>query len=245
MRALSAGELLGVWERGLALSPAQRALILLAAGMDDRPLEELANLTIGERDARLLALREDIFGTQLRSLTNCPVCDERLEFQIATPDLLGAKSPSRSGDHLQMQAAEYAIEFRLPTSLDLASLDPAIGGAENREQLLRHCVLTARRGETEIGLADLPEEAVVALTERMAAADPQADLQLTLACPECHHTWQSPLDIVSYFWSEIQAWANRLLREIHALASAYGWNEEEVLALSPWRRYAYLELIDS
>ena len=79
----------------------------------------------------------------------------------------------------------------------------------------------------------------------MAAADPQADLQLSLACPECQHTWQTPLDIVSYFWSEIQAWATRLLREIHALASAYGWNEAEVLALSSWRRRAYLELIES
>lgn len=244
MRALSAGELLGVWERGLAQSPAQRALILLAAGMCDLPLEELVKFTIGERDARLLALREDIFGPHLRSLTNCPACAERLEFQITTPDLLGA-NPSRSGDHLQVQAAEYEIEFRLPTCLDVASLDPAIGAAENREQLLRHCVLTARRGESEIGLADLPEEAVVALTERMAAADPQADLHLKLACPACQHTWQTPLDIVSYFWSEIQAWANRLLGEIHALASTYGWTEQEVLALSPWRRHAYLELIES
>jgi hypothetical protein len=244
MRALSAGELLSVWEHGLAQSPAQRALIFLAAGLRDVPLEELGKFTIGERDARLLALREDIFGPHLCSLTNCPACAERLEFQIATPDLLGA-TPSRSSDHLQVQAAEHAIEFRLPTSLDVASLDPATGAAENREQLLRRCVLRARRGETEIALADLPEEAVVALTERMAAADPQADLQLTLACPECRHTWRTPLDIVSYFWSEIQAWVNRLLREIHALASAYGWNEEEVLALSPWRRHAYLELIES
>jgi hypothetical protein len=244
MRALSAGELLEVWERGLALSPAQRALILLAAGLRDLPLEEVAKFTIGERDGRLLALRQDVFGPELRSLTNCPACNERLEFQIAISDLLGV-TPPRDGDRLQVQAAEHAIEFRLPTSLDVASLDPAVDEVANREQLLRRCVLTARRGETEIAPADLPEEAVIALTERMAAADPQADLQLSLACPGCQHTWQTPLDIVSYFWSEIQAWANGILREIHALASAYGWNEDEVLALSPWRRHAYLELIES
>lgn len=126
MRALSAGELLGVWERGLAQSPAQRALILLAAGMCDLPLEELVKFTIGERDACLLALREDIFGPHLRSLTNCPACAERLEFQITTPDLLGA-NPSRSGDHLQVQAAEYKSNsvFR-PASTSQASIPQSV-----------------------------------------------------------------------------------------------------------------------
>jgi hypothetical protein len=243
MRALSAGELLGVWERGLAQSPAQRALIMLAVASRNLPIEELALLTVGERDALLLSLREETFGPQLESLTSCPACAERLEFQITTFDLRPAASPNK--DPFQMNAAGHGIEFRLPTALDVASLDPAADPTTNRRLLLQRCVLAARRGDAEIPPAELPDEAVAELTQRMAAADPQADLQLSLACPGCQHTWQAPLDIVSYFWSEIQAWATRLLREIHALASAYGWNEAEVLALSSWRRRAYLELIES
>lgn len=243
MRALSAGELLGVWERGLAQSPAQRALVLLAVALPDLPIEELARLTVGERDTRLLSLREETFGPQLESLTSCPACAERLEFQITTSDLRASELPNK--ELFQMSAAGYAVEFRLPTALDVASLDPAGDPATNRRLLLQRCVLGARCGDAEIPAAELPDEAVAALTQRMAAADPQADLQLSLACPECQYTWQAPLDIVSYFWSEVQAWSTRLLREIHALASAYGWNEAEVLALSSWRRRAYLELIES
>lgn len=79
----------------------------------------------------------------------------------------------------------------------------------------------------------------------MAQLDPQGDIQLTLACPKCSHEWLSPLDIVSYLWREINTWAGRTLNEIHLIASAYGWREADILALSPRRRQTYLELIES
>ena len=43
-------------------------------------------------------------------------------------------------------------------------------------------------------------------------------------------------------WLEIDAWARRTLRDVHALASAYAWSERDVLALSPTRRTLYREL---
>ena len=76
----------------------------------------------------------------------------------------------------------------------------------------------------------------------MAETDPQADVQLALACPACGHTWQATFDIVSFFWSEINAWAYHTLREVHGLALAYGWTETDILALSPQRRQLYLEM---
>ena len=35
----------------------------------------------------------------------------------------------------------------------------------------------------------------------------------------------------------------RFLRDVHTLASTYGWREADILALSPWRRQYYLALI--
>ncbi len=243
MRALSAAELLHVWERGLAQSPAQRALILLTAASQDQAIEQLAQLTVGERDASLLALREETFGRRLGSLTNCPACAEQVELQIETSDLHATRPETNAP--LRVCLDDYTIEFRLPTSLDVASLDPLAGLAANRQDLLQRCLIRARRGETELRAAELPEEAVVAVSRRMAEVDPQADVQLSLRCPQCQHVWQPPLDIASYFWREIHAWAQRILREIHLLASAYGWREADILALNPWRRQSYLELIQS
>ena len=63
-----------------------------------------------------------------------------------------------------------------------------------------------------------------------------------LYCPECGHRWHATFDIVSFFWSEIDAWAYRTLHQVHRLASAYGWREADILAMSPWRRQFYLSL---
>jgi len=64
-----------------------------------------------------------------------------------------------------------------------------------------------------------------------------------LTCPSCGYAWPAPFDIASFFWTEVDAWARVLLREIHVLASAYHWCEEDILRLSPWRRRSYLEQI--
>ena len=48
------------------------------------------------------------------------------------------------------------------------------------------------------------------------------------------------LDIGSFVWAEIESRARRVLGEVHALASAYGWSEAETLSLSAVRRASYL-----
>jgi len=244
MRALSATEFLDVWEHGLAQSPAQRALTLVALACTETSLEELAQFSVGQRDAHLLALREQAFGSQLASITICPACAEQLQFHVSTADIRATSSNAELAAPLYLTHADYHVEFRLPTSLDLTSLDPAADIETNRQRLLQRCVTAAQRGDMEVATTELPMEVAAVIAQRMAEADPQADVQLALTCPKCQHAWQSTLDIVSYFWTEIDAWASRLLREVHALASAYGWREAEVLALSPCRRQAYLELIE-
>lgn len=243
MRGLSAGELLDVWERGLAQTPARRALLLLDRACD-QAAEGVAQFSVGRRDAELLALREQIFGSRLASLASCPACAGWVEFEVEAQDLR-ATAPHEIEEPLEVVTGGYAVQFRVPSSLDLARLDPAADPAINRQRLLQECVVQARCGDADVLPSALPPAVVAAMTQRMAEADPQAEVQLALACPQCRHQWQSTFDIVSYFWSEIHSWAGRALREIHALASAYGWREADVLALSPRRRQAYLKLIEA
>jgi hypothetical protein len=243
MRALSAGELLTVWEHGVNQRPSQRALALLAvACADDTPPDQFARLSIGQRDEKLLKLRERIFGPRLAATSACPACHEVLEFTVKAADIRVAPVVD-PGDGINLAHADYELQFRLPNTLDLAALDPTADRESNRRHLLSLCVTRARRGGVDVAPAELPSELLTAVSERMAEADPQADVQLDLACPQCEHRWQTPFDIVSFFWSEINAWALRILNDVHALASAYGWREEDILALTPARRQAYLELV--
>jgi hypothetical protein len=91
-------------------------------------------------------------------------------------------------------------------------------------------------------VSELPEAVVQEINRRMAEADPQADVQVTVSCAACGVAWQAMFDIASFLWGEVDRWARRMLHEVHVLASAYGWTEAEILRLGPWRRRVYLGL---
>ena len=247
MRSLSASELLNAWERALTQAPAQRALTLLIAAYPETPLETLAKLSIGQRDALLLTLREGLFGAQLLSLATCPSCGDLLELAFAVADIR-ATPPAKFEETFSVHLADYEVQFRLPNSLDLLACVPekAIAlhdPAAAQRVLLERCLLAAHhQGENQL-LDQLPGEVVAAIVTHMAEADPQADVQLDLSCPACGHHWQAIFDILAFLWSEIHAWALRTLREVHILASAYSWQEADILMMSPYRRRLYLELV--
>jgi hypothetical protein len=273
MRALSAAELLDVWERGQGRSLPQQALLLLAAAYPDLSADLLGQLSIGQRDARLLALREGTFGPQLVSMTTCPQCHEQLELTLTMADIhpptkgrrlrrqstgtdaerLSASAQGEPADAgpppkrgygvpMSLSVGGYDVQFRLPNSQDLLAVAGSGDVAAARRLLLERCLVAARRGDEDKSGAELPAGVVEAINQRMAQADPQADVRLALACPSCGHQWQAPFDIASFFWSELNVWAERTLYQVHSLARAYGWREADILALSPWRRQYYLNL---
>jgi hypothetical protein len=249
MRSLSAAELLNVWERGLTQSPVQRALALLAAASDDMPADTLAQLSIGRRDARLLTLREWAFGSHIAGVTACPGCGERLEMAFDVSEIRAAPRPP-AGDAVREETeaiefgtAGYALRFRLPNSSDLSAIANHADVVASRRLLFERCVLGAQHDDADVPAADLPGDVVAAVIAHMAEADPQAEVQIALICPACTQRWLAIFDILSFFWHEIDDWAQRILRDVHTLASAYGWREADILALSPRRRQFYLEMV--
>lgn len=240
MRPLSASELLSVWERGLVQSPIERALTLLVAANPESAPDDMARLSLGQRDAQLLTLREWMFGSQLVSLASCLNCGEQLELTFDVSDIRAGQT--RQGQALATSAAGYEVDMRLPNSLDLAAI-AGHNSIEARRLLFDRCVVRVQRAGVDAPLDQLPEDVKRAISEQMALADPQANVELALTCPACGHLWQAVFDIAAFFWSEINAWAIRLLREVHAIASAYGWREADIVALSPMRRQLYLDMI--
>jgi hypothetical protein len=243
MQPLSTSELLRVWEQGQSMPSYQKAMLILSAACPDESAQELAELSIGRRDSRLMTLRGLTFGPQLTSLTECPACNEKLEFSLNVADIR-CDAPESKNQLLQAQIGDYSIDFRPVNTVDL--MEAGRGAADlSRIQgmLIKRCVREIRRQEEKPAVEHLPPHVVEALTVRMTEADPQADIRLSLCCPACSHGWQAAFDIVSFFWSEIEDWALRTLREIHLLASAYAWREADILAMSSLRRHIYLGMI--
>jgi uncharacterized protein (UPF0212 family) len=241
--ALTAADLLNVWERGRSQSPVHRSLSLLQVAIRESTREALAQVGIGRRDAELLKLREKIFGSCMTGHANCPACGQQMEMNFTVAEVQTTPLPELPETCTEI-FGDCEISFRLPNSSDLATLVPGDNLAIQKRRLVQLCVLNAKSSGQPVVADQLLEDTVTALSERMSELDPQGDVQLALSCPQCSHHWDAPLDIASFVWSEIHAWAVRLLRDVHVLASAYGWRERDILAMSSWRRQAYLELIE-
>ncbi|HEY2069707.1 MAG TPA: hypothetical protein VGG48_09160 [Rhizomicrobium sp.] len=236
MQAPSATEALAVWERGAGHGAAERGLALLGLAYTGAAREALADLPLGTRDGALLDLREAMFGPRMESCANCPACGEMMEMGFSTRDL---HAPPPDDTALTLEADGYALRLRRLTTRDLLSLER--GDVESaRRDLVSRCLVSSANGGSV-----LPAPVVDAAAEALSRSDPQADIQLSITCASCGHAWRAPFDILSYLWTELDSWAQRILREVHVLARAYGWHESDILALSPARRRAYLEMVAS
>jgi hypothetical protein len=256
MRLITAQELLNVWEDGHSSTSTRRALLLLAAMHPGARQDALASLSIGQRDAELLRLRQALWGPRMAAVAVCPACQERLDLAVDIRDLLSmansaadsaansdeAGARSQAGE-ISLTQGDFRVAFRIPTTEDVLAAEEEEDVEAARSLILERCVLAAEQVGAHVSALELPAEVVGGIAERMAEADPLADIQLKIDCPSCQHRWSAAFDIVSFLWKEIEAWARRILSEVHTLASAYGWREAEILAMSAVRRQSYLEMV--
>src|SRR5687767_2172672 len=119
MHALSASQLLGVWERALERPHAERALALLTPACPELGPQELARLSVGRRDSLLLTLREWTFGPRLSCRARCERCGEALELGFEVSDIRAVQDASGDADALTLSLDGYEVTFRLPNSQDL------------------------------------------------------------------------------------------------------------------------------
>lgn len=235
-------QLLLAWERGYGKPPFLRAISLLALSLPNADIDTLMEISIGRRDAILLKLRRILFGNRLETLAGCTNCGETLELSFSTDEVLGENADSLPTDQTHLVEIENKqIGFRLPNTLDLIRLQQ-VAKEQRADDLLAACILRKESDNSacEQHLSDSDKEKIA---QAISQADPQAEILIDLKCAACDHQFQSRFDIVSFLWTEVNAWAERLLADIHALAKAYCWTETEILRLSPWRRQVYLNMV--
>jgi hypothetical protein len=235
MRALSSPDYLLILDQGLYLHPIDQALLLLTFASPETSYEHLADWPLGRRNTALIELHRLCFGSMLRGWTACSNCQEKLEFELDSRTLTKRAEDSEMSNGRPLVIGERA--FRLPSSRDLAQASAETDPASAALRLVEGCQLHAE-GKTPLTSDELEE-----IGERMEQADPMAEVSLMLQCPACERECSPSLNVVAFVWEEVSARARRLLYEVHALASTYGWTEREVLGLSDHRRAKYLEMV--
>jgi len=236
MRTLAAQDLLNAWEQALGQPGPMQTVPVLAAATGDAP-GAVARWSIARRDGALFELREHLFGRRAEAVLPCPACAADLEFEI---DLGRLRPAARADDEApaEVTIGGQRIRYRSPNSLDLE----AIAGLASADQA--RAALLARCAEAAGPAADLPGDALAEIAALIDGDQADAEVRLALSCPACGHEWSAPFDIAGFLWREVEEWAWRTLRQVHRLARAYGWTEDEVLALAPRRRQCYLDLLD-
>jgi len=221
---------------------ATRVLSECCVRLEDVPVDPdiIARLLVGDRDFLVLQLRRMTLGDRFAAVFSCPACKQAMDVEFLAQDILVEPRPQNASTFTWQSEDPHrtgrAIRFRLPNGADQEAvadflLDEAV------ETLLARCVID----DGGVPLSAAERAAVIAEMDRLA---PQIDLELDLHCPECGHSFTTPFDCTSFFFSELRAQNRHLMREVHYLALHYHWSEAEILSLQRDRRRGYLALLN-
>lgn len=175
----------------------------------------------------------DTLAARLR----CPLPGCGTDFEIALP--VGAIELPSSGDRVDVSLPDGRVAvIRQPT------------GDDQRRWLQNHYLSPADAVTTivqslivsgDVEPADGPS--LAAIGAALAELDPLVDFTVSCVCPSCDTPTDIAVDLEGLALARLAAVRRTLLADVHALASAYGWTESEVLAVPPERRLRYRELI--
>jgi|SRR6185437_7195347 len=236
MRSLTNSDLITLWERGSGMHPLDRGLLVLNTAFPDSRVQ-VADWILGQRNQALLELHCSLFGARLQAWAVCESCGEKMEFTLNARGFL--QQSNAAGEDATVEFNGQT--FRLPTSRDLAAASRQADVEQAAMKLIELCSRNAG-GSHRSNVKQWTSEDLEQVGDKMALADPLAEIRLAIACPACESESVETVDVTSFLWAKIEGCAKRLLWEVHTIASAYGWTESEVLALGPTRRARYVEM---
>jgi hypothetical protein len=241
MNFASSAHLLSLWDQAQGEKPGRQGLILLMRLADLTP-EKAGEYRVGERDAFLLRIRKQLFGSQAEAAATCPACGDVSEFSFDVDALMVTPQETMAEEYT---FGPYQFALRCPTALDasLVCSAPGLGAAE--EFLLGKCLRYVRHGDDYVSPDQyrlLPRDVRGFISATLERCDPQAAAVFEIQCRVCGTNWTELFDVVSFLWAEIADTAARALREVHELATSYGWAESEIVNMHPARRRFYLSM---
>jgi len=242
MTQVTPNAMLELWEKADGLHPIDRNLLLVHQVRPDLPVSLLADMPLGFINITLLQMRLALFGRTMSAIADCPHCQQILDLSLDSADMLEQLQSDNTGALRTVFIECEGYRFRSPTSRDLAVIYTESNPLDYALHLFQRCCVRFNE-PTCFGDQSASEKLMTRATELFDELDPAADLGFSIICEHCGQTDTISLDIGDYLWREIDRYIRSLLLEIHTLASAYGWSETMILALSANRRRQYLSMV--
>ena len=195
--------------------------------------EDAPRLPMVDRDRLLAGIYRGAFGDRVEADGRCGACGGAYTMSFGLAVLAESVQPDPDGPARGPDAdGRYQLDdvvFRLPTARDIAD---AAAADDPAAALLAACVVAG----DAVGRAAEIEAA-------MAAAGPTLDLDLDTTCPDCGAAQTPRFRIDAFLTQRLQQERPLLRREIHAIATAYGWSQASILDLTREDRQGYVGLI--
>jgi hypothetical protein len=197
-----------------------------------------AGLPAADLAATALIIRCCWLGDAIRTDTRCPDpdCRERIDVAFGIGSYIGHHQPRRpraaapAADTGWFTLTGTGVRFRVPTVGDLLAAESA---GQPAGGLARLCIEGA---EVSRALARRLDRALSAMA-------PSLDDLVGGNCPACGREVALRFDPISYTVADLRGAFSGIYTQAHALAAAYGWPEETILALPSRRRRQYAALI--
>lgn len=189
-------------------------------------------------EAAALIIRQRWIGDAIRADIRCPGpgCRERIDVSFGIDDYMGHHRPRQPRSVADAPARGWftltgaAVRFRIPTVADRLA---AASASHPEDALSERCV---EAPEVSRALARRLDRALSALA-------PSLNDLIGGSCPTCGQDVTMRFEPLGYTLAELRNAFSGIHGETHALASAYGWPEEAILALPRSRRRRYASII--
>ena len=185
-------------------------------------------LSITDHDRLLAAIFMRLYGDRAECHATCARCDQTFELELPLRSVIAEQDAQAADwgepDEAGWWTTDQGVRFRAPSSEEARQAD----GPTLRQRCLD--------GDTPIDFD---------LEEALATAAPILSIDLRVTCALCGAAQIARFDIATHLAKMLGREHPFLLREIHLLASGYGWSLGEILSLRRQDRRALAGLLAS
>ena len=208
------------------------------AGIQAEP-SVINRLCVADRQYLMLQIASMLEGDLFWMSSACSSCKSDFDICVRRSDL-PVKEAGQGYPFATIKLDGAEITCRIPVGKDQEKIE-RLSDDDALHLLLEHCVEAVNDNAPEKGFVDsLTQADISRIEDVLEDISPSVATRLLTRCPECDAEQVIELDPYALPVTE----TDNFYQEIHTLAMAYHWSEQDILSLPRSRRRTYLDLID-
>jgi hypothetical protein len=196
------------------------------------------DLAVGDRRYLMLQIGRRLCGDKIWLSPRCPACSELFDVGVQRSELPLAVAHN-GFPFTSLEVEGYRVVARVATGRDQQEL-LAMGKAATERSLLQLCLVAVDGEPPQKGFVDsLAQQSVERIDAALEEIAPDVGTRLQTSCPSCGQKQVveiDPCEIGPALYASLD-------EEVHTIAIAYHWSEQDILSLEREQRQRYLSLI--